>query len=326
VLLRTSYDGAAEIREIWRSLLRGGRGVVFWDPGRKIVGEDGRAGDRGRRLAPHLREIKGGLGALLIRSRRQVAPVAVLYSPASMRTQWMLDWQPKGTAWSDRAPGAVYEDANAVRSSMTAFLDFLGRVGLEARVLTPELLEHGELRRGVRVLILPRALALSAGEAAEIRRFAAAGGTLLADAIPGSYDEHSRRRAAPQLADLFGARPAGRGGAVLLEAPSRGGGGELMSILARAGVEAMFTLTRKDGSRAMNIETQLWRDGRRTILALQREAGEAAEPVRLTLKAPALVDDLRAGKSLGTATSLELTIDTVVPTLLSIAAAPAAGR
>lgn len=320
VLLRTSYEGADEIREIWRSLLRGARGVVFWDPAHTIVGEDGRAGERGRKVAPHLREIKGGLGALLIRSRRQVAPVAVLYSPASMRTQWMLDWQPKGTAWSDRAPGAVYEDANAVRSSMTAFLDFLGRVGLEARVLTPELVESGALRRGVRALILPRALALSASEAAEIRRFAAGGGTVLADGIPGSYDEHSRRLAAPQLADLFGTPPrAGKGRAILLDPPSPGDrGGELMSILAQAGVEAMLSLTRKDGSRAMNIETHLWRNGRATIIALQRDPGDAAGPVLLTLAAPALIYDLRAKKSLGTAKSLELTIDTVVPTLFSI--------
>ena len=325
VLLRTSYESGAEIREIWRSLLRGARGVVFWDPEHKIVSEDGRAGDRGRKVAPHLREIKSGLGALLIRSQRQIAPVAVLYSPASMRTQWMLDWQPQGTAWSDRAPSAVYEDANAVRSSMTAFLDFLGRVGLEARVLTPELLERGALRRGVRALILPRALALSASEAAEIRRFAAGGGTVLADGIPGRYDEHSRRLAAPQLADLFGTTPpAGKRKAILLDAPSPGDhGGELMNILAQAGVEAMLTLTRKDGSRAMNIETHLWRNGRTTILALQREPGEAAaEPVLLTLKAPARIYDLRARRSLGTAKSLELTVDTAVPTLLSVSSAP----
>ena len=98
-----------------------------------------------------------------------------------MRTQWMLDWQPKGTAWSDRDPSQVYEDENPVRSSMTAFLDFLGGVGLEARVLTPELIEKGALRRGIRVLILPRVLALSEREAVQIHRFVAGGGTVIAE-------------------------------------------------------------------------------------------------------------------------------------------------
>ena len=103
-----------------------------------------------------------------------------------MRMQWMLDWQPKGAAWSHRDPSQVYEDENPVRSSMTAFLDFLGRVGLEARVLMPEQIEKGALRHGIRVLILPRVLALSEREAAQIQRFAAGGGTVIADGIPVS--------------------------------------------------------------------------------------------------------------------------------------------
>ena len=276
VLLNTSSDsGVSEIRDIWRSLLRGSHGVIFWDPEGRIVGADGRAGDRGKRIAPVLREIKSGLGALLIHSERQVAPVAVLYSPPSMRIQWMLDWQPKGTAWSDRDPNEVYEEENAVRSSMTAFLDFLGRVGLEARVLTPELIEKGALRRGIRVLILPRVLALSEREAAQIHRFATGGGTVIADGIPGTFDRHGRRLAKPLLEGLFRTVPrAGKGRAIFLDAPPpRDRGGELMNILAAAGVEPAFTLTRKDGSRAVNIETQLWRNGGTTILALQREPG-----------------------------------------------------
>ena len=92
-----------------------------------------------------------------------------------------------------------------------------------------------------------------------------------------------------------------------------------MNVLAAAGVEPAFTLTRKDGSRAVNIETQLWRNGETMILALQREPGEAAaERVLLTLRKAARVYDLRAGILRGTAESLELTIDPVVPTLLAL--------
>jgi hypothetical protein len=318
VLLTTSAgSGAQEARHIWRALLRGGRGVIFWDPEHRIVGEDGRAGDRGRDVAPLLREIKSGLGALLIRSERQVAPVAVLYSPASMRAQWMLDWQPKGTAWSDRDPSQVYEEANAVRSSMTAFLDLLGRVGLEARVLTPELLEKGALRGGIRVLILPRVLALSEREGAQIRRFVANGGIVVAEGIPGGFDQHCRRLKRPMLSSLFRTAP---GKAILLDSPP--GRRELVQILADAGVEPIFTLARKDGSPAADIETHLWRNGETTILALQREPGEGAEPVRLTLREGARVVDLRAGILLGTAKSFELTIDPVAPTLLALSAGP----
>src|SRR5262245_34543986 len=319
VLLNTSWDsGPAEIRAIWRSLLRGGRGVIFWDPERRIVDDDGRTGERGERVAPVLREIKSGLGALLIHSQRQIAPIAVLYSPPSMRLQWILDWQPKGTAWSDREAREVYEDENPARSSMTAFFDFLGRVGLEPRVLTPELIEKGALRQNTRVLILPRVLALSEREAAQIHRFAANGGTVIADGIPGTFDQHGRRLAAPLLAGLFRTKARGdKGSASTLDSSFSDGGDELMKILAAAGVEPAITITRSDGSRALNIETQLWRNGTATILALQRSADEAASdgaPVLLRVRNFARVYDLRAGILRGTVNSLALTIDPVAPT------------
>lgn len=327
VMLKTSFaSGAQEAHEIWRSLLRGARGVIFWDPKGEIVGEDGRAGGRGRDVAPQLREIKSGLAATLIRSSRQTAPVAVLYSPASMRTQWMLDWQPKGSAWSDRKLGSVYEDANAVRSSMTGFFDVLGRIALEARVLTPDLVEKGALARGIRVLILPRALALSEREAEQVRRFVSRGGTVIADAVPGQFDEHSRRLATPQLTELFATSP-GKGRAVLLESLSAAANKaefqrratELLKILAEAGVEPMFTLARADGSRPMDIETHLWRNGETTIIALQRELSNTApQPVFLSLRKPASVYDMRARSPRGTAQRFELAIDRVAPTVVTV--------
>jgi hypothetical protein len=322
VLLRTSFnEGAAEAHGLWRSLLRGARGAIFWDPQQRIAGEDGRAGERGRALAPQLREIKR-LAPLLIRSRRQVAPVGIVYSPASMRAQWMLDWRPKGSAWSDRGPGEVYEDASAVRTSMTYFLDALARAGLEPRILTPDMIGRGALARGIRVLILPRTLALSAREAERIRSFAALGGTVIADgAVPGSFDEHCRQLERPRLADLFRSATAvtraGKGKAYLFGSPSARY--PFMTVLADAGVVPLFALSRKDGGRATDVEAYLWQDAGKTIVGLQRELSEVApEPLTLTLREPARVVDLRQRRDLGMVESLELTLDPVVPVLLSL--------
>jgi hypothetical protein len=325
VLLTTVAGGgsAEEAHHIWRQLLRGGRGVIFWDPKGEVVGEDGRPGVRGRAVAPVLREIKSGIGALLIRSERRTAPVAVLYSPASMRAQWMLDWQPWGSAWSDRSAGQSYEDANAVRASMTGFLDAMGRAGLEARIVTPGLIEKGALRRGIRVLILPRALALSGRAAQEIRAFVASGGTVVADGVPGEFDEHCRRLSGPRLADLFGTAAGARPRTILFAAPQRPERiDELLDLLARAGVEPAFALARADGRRALDIETQQWRNGATTIVALQRASpeGTAAEPVRLKLRKTARVYDLRARRDLGTTRSLDVALDPVAPTLLRLEA------
>jgi hypothetical protein len=149
--------------------------------------------------------------------------------------------------------------------------------------------------------------------------------------MPGQFDQHCRLLPKPTLSDLFvapAANPrADKGRAILLDPPpdatdkasGRDRVGELLEILSEAGIVPMFRLERKDGSRASTIETQLWRNGGTTILALQRELGSvAAEPVRLVLNEPARIYDLRSRTWQGTLRSLELTIDPVGPTLLAL--------
>ena len=52
---------------------------------------DGMPGPRARDAMPYYAEMRGGLGALLIASERQIDPIAILYSQASLRVQWMLE-------------------------------------------------------------------------------------------------------------------------------------------------------------------------------------------------------------------------------------------
>ena len=62
------------------------------------------------------------------------------------------------------------------------------------------MLEAGALGQdGVRVLILPHAIALSDAEVQAIKTFAQSGGTVLADTEPGLFDGHSRLRATQPL-------------------------------------------------------------------------------------------------------------------------------
>jgi hypothetical protein len=346
VMLTTSFSsGPREAHDIWRELLRGSRGVVLWDEKNEIVANDATIGPRGRALAATLHEIESGIGALLGRSERQMAPVALLYSPASMRTQWMLDWQPKGDAWSARDAQSDYEDESAVRSSMERFLSLLEHRGLEPRVVVSESIENGALGRdGLRALILPRTIALSARAAAEIARFAADGGTVIADGEPGLFDEHSRRLATPVLAQLFthgpdpapASFPIGKGRGVYLDAvtaaPER-----LDQILAEAGIEPTIRLSHETGEPVTDTEIYRWQNGNTTILALHRDApGDATLVARvtsflhakddgqrvLTLSHQAYVYDLRAQRLLGHVDRLGVTLDTVTPTLLAISPVP----
>ena len=56
-----------------------------------------------------------------------------------------------------------------------------------------------------RVVILPACLCLSDAEARALRAFCVRGGTVIADYLPGLWDEHGRGRAAGgALDDLFG--------------------------------------------------------------------------------------------------------------------------
>src|SRR5262249_54082462 len=106
ILTTSSGSGPEEAHHVWRELLRGSAGTILWDPNGDYVGKDGEVGARGHEAASYLREIRGGLGSLLISSERIWDPIAILYSPASMRMQWMLDWKPKGDAWSQRPASA----------------------------------------------------------------------------------------------------------------------------------------------------------------------------------------------------------------------------
>lgn len=333
VILATSGgSGPHEAHAVWRDLLRGSRGVIFWDDEYEVVGRDGSVGERGRDAAEWTAKIRGGIGALIIGSARHSDPIAMLYSPASLRTQWMLEVKPQGQAWSARDVDSEYQD-NPIRAASRGFRWAIEHMGLQHRMVVPEQIESGALLgEGCRVLFLPHAVALSAEEADEIRRFVEAGGTIVAEGEPGLFDSHSRRLPQKRLADLFPSAPEGamkvtafgNGKAIRLadDAAERGDMRPLIGpILAEAGLLPRFPVTARDGRIANDVETHVFRNGGVTILALQRDpaAPATSEPVVLTLPGPSFVYDLLGRRSLGRADRLELALDGVEPTILALA-------
>jgi hypothetical protein len=337
IILTTSFRGGPqEAHRVWRELLRGTRGLVLWDEKNEFVRTDGSLGVRGQDAAPYFGEITSGLGALLIGSTRHTDPIAVLYSPASMRTLWMLDQKPRGAAWSDGNASAEYED-NAIRAATRHYLRTLEHVGLQPRFVSSDQIEHGELERaGYRVLVLPHSLALSVGAAAAIRRFVETGGTVVADSEPGQFDEHSRVQKTPLLSDLFGGPPrgplidrgVGQGRALYLSLDdeirhpiSLAAVQRFTPILREAGVEPMFPLVTESGGPVLDVESSIFRDGDVTILALQRDldSGSLNERVMLRLPRPSFVYDVRQGRPIGRAARVVVALDPIAPTILAIA-------
>ena len=174
-VVTTSFArGPWEQHRIWYELLHGARGNIIWDEKSELVTAEGVVGDRGREVAPYYKEIRGGLGALLINSARQADPIAIHYSQASMRTEWMLAARPKGEAWVNRSSSTERMDSEFLRLR-ESYCRLVEDLGLQYRFVAYGQLEQGELlKRGYRVLILPRSSALSNAEVRAIREFVVA--------------------------------------------------------------------------------------------------------------------------------------------------------
>ncbi len=340
ILLTTSFgSGPSEAHRVWRELLRGTRGLLLWDDKSEFVGKDGSLGDRGRAAAPYFGEIRNGLGALFINSRRHTDPIGILYSPASRRVQWLLDRRASTEEWSRRGAATEYQD-DAIRRSTRQFADALEHIGLQHRFVSSQQVRRGELRGDYRVLILPHAIALGPSEAAEICGFVKRGGVVIADSEPGQFDEHGRRLTKPALSDIFngpatrsaGSFAFGKGKAVYLASANgrdRQNTQRLSRILDNAGVKPRFPVLRIDGRPASDVETRVFRNGELTIVALQRDYLSMPNPdnretVVLALPRMFNVYDLRARQLLGNADRVKFELGPVEPVILSLSEKPIA--
>ncbi len=362
-VLTTSFaTGPWEQHRVWYELLHGNRGLIIWDDKSAFIGADGSLGPRAREVAPYYTELRGGIAAQLINSRRLADPVAIHYSQPSMRIEWMLAQRPNGENWVTRNSSTEYRDSGFLRLRIS-YCKLLEDEGFQYNFVSYGQVEEGGLvKGGYKALILPRSTALSAREADQIRDFVSRGGTVIADGQPGVFDDHCKRLERPLLADLFdvsgsGAftiRPYGIGKAVYMnsdvlnyhrnrlvskEAPVHRMMGE---ILQQAGVRPQFVVTGADGRPVVGIEVHTFRNGGVSILALLtnpqlhiedlgppefRSNERFAKPfnVNITLPADSFVYDMRAAKQLGRKKTISLTVQPYDPVILSISAAPLPG-
>lgn len=257
VLLTTSFaSGPAEAARLWREALLGVRGAIIWDEDRRFLSTTGQAGPRAEALSPTLRELAGGLGALLIASRPHHDRVAILLSQASFRTQWMEAIREKPTHWTERTSETEWHFTPPHRVARAAAAQALSAIGVQPRWLTSDRIETGALRgpTAPRVLVLPQVSALSDREAAEIRAFVARGGRVWAIGLPGTHDGRSRRLSVPQLARL---------------APA-----SAMTVTAAMPLSLTPAIP---VSGSAEVETRFYRNGNAWILGLQRRADSPSD-------------------------------------------------
>lgn len=217
------HDPDHASRRLWHLLLNGDRGVIIWCSSDWFDYESPELTPRPfvAGMAELFGELRGPAAAAIMSARREQAPIAIHYSHPSVQVGWMLDSREDGDTWPRRFSSyeSVHSRITRVRASWTKLIQDLG---LQYDFVSTQQIMEGVLEaRGYRVLVLPQSMAIGDAEAQKIAAFARGGGAVIADFLPGVFDEHARRRVTGVLDGFFGVRRP-RGG--MLQQPEQSAG------------------------------------------------------------------------------------------------------
>ena len=193
-------------RRLWHLLLNGDRGCIIWASSEWFDYEspDLKPKPWVEGMAKMFAELRGPAARAVMHAQRDRAPIAIHYSHPSIQVGWMLDSREDGDTWPRRFSSyeGVHSRITRVRTSWCRLLEDLG---LQYDfVSTQQILDGTLAKRGYKALILPQSMAISDAEAAKITDYATAGGTVIADFLLGTFDEHGKRRKIGPLDELFG--------------------------------------------------------------------------------------------------------------------------
>jgi hypothetical protein len=207
-LFRDRDDARFNVHELWDYLLRGDRGVIIWNAGEYFPAKDpGKPSAWANTLAPVLRRFGTARAAEFLAAEPRRAEIAVLESQPANRMHWMLDSRGDAGRWIHRQ--SSYEDEHSSQNrTREGWQKLLEDLHLEYEHIAPKDLAP-DLAARFKVLILPRAIALSD---ADLRAIAAFGETrtVIADCQLGLFSETLAVRARPPLDEVFGIERANR--------------------------------------------------------------------------------------------------------------------
>ncbi len=188
-----------DIWQIWYYLAHGNRGHIGWVEG----WFDGKTPKPWHKeVAPAYLEAGKKIGPLMSGAEWVHDGVAIYYSHPSIQLGWIMDAEAHGKTWVNRNNDERLSSSAHVRHAWENMLrdsgvqySFVSYVDVIQKGIPPE----------YKVLILPACLCLSDAEARQIKAFCQRGGTVIADYLPGLWDQHGKGRAAGVLDDMFGA-------------------------------------------------------------------------------------------------------------------------
>jgi hypothetical protein len=189
------------IWQTWYYLAHGNRGFIGWVE-KWFDGNTPKGWHK--EVAPHFLAAGKKIGPLMSGAEWQHDGVAIYYSHASIQLGWIMDAAAHGTTWINRNGDERIGSAHQVRK---AWENMLRDSGLQYTYINYADVVQKGIPDEYKVLILPACLCLSDVEAKRIRAFVQAGGTLIADFMPGLWDQHGKgRTTGGVLDDLFGVK------------------------------------------------------------------------------------------------------------------------
>ncbi len=187
------------IWQTWYYLAEGNRGFIGWVE-KWFDGSKPRGWHA--QVAPHYKEAGSKIGPLMNGAEWIHDGVAIYYSQPSLQLNWMLDAEAHGGTWPKRFSDATVSSGALARK---AWANMLRDSGVQFSFLDYVTVIQQGVPKQYQVLILPATLALSDAEARRIREFCRAGGVVVADYLPGLWDQHGRGRPdGGALDEMFG--------------------------------------------------------------------------------------------------------------------------
>jgi hypothetical protein len=358
-------DARAARRRLWHLLLEGDRGCIVWwsEDCLDWTSADYALTPRAKALAPVFAELRAPLARLFLLAKREVDPVAIHYSQASVQVNWLLESTVDGSTWLRRF--SSYEAShNWMTQRRQAWVKLLQDAGYTPRFLSTAQIEQGALENQ-RVLVCADSLAMTDTEAAAISKWISPAGRqpasrlLLGSDEPNLFDGHGRLRPVGHLAAL-GDRTLQRDSTWHLRQSAgklafHETAADLRDSLARRIGQQATAATLEDQladqlhdllppavaiPRHLGVRTHRYRLGNARLLAFERNFvwqmgedlkshggnGPLEKPVTFEarLAAPAHAYDLRTEKYLGHGDRFRLTVNPDSPTLLALTATPLA--
>ena len=280
-------DGAVD--RCWVPLFYGCRGIIGfqsssqWRP--DLTPSFGLAD-----TLPHILRMKHGVGKHILCNLVTRPDVAILYSQASHRAAFIENRR--------KAHDGAQEKFRKLLLNLGVSYDYVSGEQLAAGVAE---------KRGYRALLLVDAAAMDETEIAGVKAFAAAGGTVIAEGLPGRLQQNCRARAASPLEGLFA-----DGRHTLVKALPEDGHAAFSSALQKAGVGGEKLTMLADGKEILDF----------SVFAKADRAGNPFWGVRPTGKRRAVtfkfpkkgfVYELVNGKSYGAVDTLTLTVGLGTP-------------